>query len=515
MKCAIYARVSTGFENQKTSIPTQIKLFENYIKEKGWELYKVYTDEESGSKSNREGIQHLLSDAKAKKFDIVLAKELSRISRNGAFSYEFKDVLISNQIHFLTLDGSINTMEDNHSFFGLYAWLSESEAQRTSARVKSSAKVRAKLGRFDEAPYGYDLKDGKLSIPTDGSDAIVQRIFIEYINGRSFDAIARSLSNEKVATPARRKGNKNAGPYWHGSTVRQILERKIYTGCFVGGKTSTLSPRSNKRRINHESDWITVEDTHEAIISKEDFELVQQLINSRKRVRSQQGKNLFIGFLKCGNCGAGMQFKRDRYVCGHQNKHGKIACSENFRPKEIDLITFLMNDLNSLYFSNMKTTEVEQLIESKLNKIKQQVSPREKLQSELTQLKEKKQKALDKLLEDKIDQDAYDGLVAKINPSIEVLTQQLNDLELEESTTNGSVAELKEYVLKQLKINEPITKITPSILARFIQVIKVKADGQLEVHYRTSKPSAFYVSTNIKLDIPKTYPNKAYVEKHA
>ena len=104
-----------------------------------------------------------------------------------------------------------------------------------------------------------------------------------------------------------------------------------------------------------------------------------------------------------------MQFKRDRYVGGHQNKYGKIACSENFRPKEKDLITFLLNDLNSLYFSNIKTTEVEQLIESKLKKIKQQVSPREKWQSELTQLKEKKQKALDKLLEDKIDRDSYDN----------------------------------------------------------------------------------------------------------
>lgn len=102
-----------------------------------------------------------------------------------------------------------------------------------------------------------------------------------------------------------------------------------------------------------------------------------------------------------------------------------------------------------------------------------------------------------------------------LSPFLYVLTQQLNDLELEASTTNGSIAELKEYELRQLKINEPITKITPSILARFIKVIKVKADGQLEVHYRTSKPSAFYVSTNIKLDIPKSHPNKAYVNKHA
>lgn len=143
MKCAVYARVSTGFDSQKTSIPTQIKLFDNFIREKGWELYKVYTDVKSGSKSNRSGIQELIQDAKDKKFDIVLAKELSRISRNGEFSYEFKNVLIINQIHFITLDGAINTLEDNSMNFGLFAWLSETEAARTSKRVKASYEVRA------------------------------------------------------------------------------------------------------------------------------------------------------------------------------------------------------------------------------------------------------------------------------------------------------------------------------------------------------------------------------------
>lgn len=66
-------------------------------------------------------------------------------------------------------------------------------------------------------------------------------------------------------------------------------------------------------------------------------------------------------------------------------------------------------------------------------------------------------------------------------------------------------------------MNEPLKELTPTILAQFIRKIIVKADGQLEVHYRTSKPSAFYVSTKIKikLDVPKTHPNKAYVKKHA
>ncbi|MGE7997605.1 recombinase family protein [Lysinibacillus sp. NPDC093190] len=177
MKCAVYARISTGFDSQKTSIPTQIKLFDNFMKEIGWELYKVYTDVKSGSKSGRTGIQDLIQDAKDKKYDIVLAKELSRISRNGEFSYEFKNVLFKNQIELIALDGAINTFENNSMNLGLFAYLSETEAAYTSRRVKASYEVRAKAGRFDEAPYEYTLNDGKLFVSTNGTAEIVQRIF--------------------------------------------------------------------------------------------------------------------------------------------------------------------------------------------------------------------------------------------------------------------------------------------------------------------------------------------------
>ena len=84
-------------------------------------------------------------------------------------------------------------------------------------------------------------------------------------------------------------------------------------------------------------------------------------------------------------------------------------------------------------------------------------------------------------------------------------------LQFEDNNANLDVAELKTHILRQLNPKQPITELTPTI----IHNITVKADGQLEVHYRTSKPSALYVLNNIKLDVPKTLPNKAYVEKHA
>ena len=83
MKCAIYIRVSTDKEEQKTSLQNQKDLFFKYISDKGWDIGKMYIDIESGTKDKREQFQQMISDAKNKKFEIILAKELSRIARNG------------------------------------------------------------------------------------------------------------------------------------------------------------------------------------------------------------------------------------------------------------------------------------------------------------------------------------------------------------------------------------------------------------------------------------------------
>lgn len=101
------------------------------------------------------------------------------------------------------------------------------------------------------------------------------------------------------------------------------------------------------------------------------------------------------------------------------------------------------------------------------------------------------------LLDDKIDQDSYDGVVAKLKPQIEQLIIKCNELQNEKTNTIVDVAELKAYILRQLNPKQLLTELTPEILARFNYKIIVKADGQLDVHYRTSKPSAFYININL------------------
>lgn len=124
-KVAIYIRVSTNKEEQKLSLQNQQELFVNYISSKGWSVYKFYVDVDSGTKGKRPELQRLINDAENKKFDIIISKELSRLARNSELSYRIKNIAENNNIHIITLDGAINTLDGNRGMFGMYAWLYE------------------------------------------------------------------------------------------------------------------------------------------------------------------------------------------------------------------------------------------------------------------------------------------------------------------------------------------------------------------------------------------------------
>ena len=109
MKCAVYVRTNNEATNTK-SIQYQISFLENYINNHELELYKTYSDISDGSTLERDGIRELMEDAKEKKFDAILVKDLTRISRNNAFLSEFKDVMIANQIDFIILDETKKTL---------------------------------------------------------------------------------------------------------------------------------------------------------------------------------------------------------------------------------------------------------------------------------------------------------------------------------------------------------------------------------------------------------------------
>lgn len=204
MRCAIYARVSTGLDSQKDSLESQVSFFENHIKEKGWELVDVYADEgiTGRSMARRENLKRLIRDAEKGLFDVVLIKALSRLSRDTPDSINIIRTLHSHNVEvFSSREGMI----DDELILSVISAVNQRQSEDTSYNISWGIAVKSKEGIFHGTPpFGYDkVKPGNL-IPSVVHAPTVQLIFDLYLNkGMGVQAIANYLNDELGVLPSR------------------------------------------------------------------------------------------------------------------------------------------------------------------------------------------------------------------------------------------------------------------------------------------------------------------------
>ncbi|WP_353096134.1 recombinase family protein [Tissierella praeacuta] len=493
MKAVGYIRVSTSKFEQEDSLENQKNLFLQFIKDQGFTFAGVYIDVESGTTTNRPEFLRMLEDAKKKKFDVIIVKELSRLSRDAKVSYELENILQELNIDLITLDNAINTITGNKQLFGLYAWFSQNESQTTSNRVKDAFKSKYRNGEFvgSTPPYGYKLKDKKLYLKTDETVEVVKWIFEKFINGWGYHKIAKTLTEKGHPTPARIAGKRNAGLYWHSTTIQKILQNPHYKGDLVQNRETTISVVNKKRKQIKPEDMIIIENTHQAIISKEDFEKVQRLITSKKakgRGKIKEQRHLFTNLIFCSDCGGGLWYRQNRqgYMCGKHIKHGKIACTQHY-VREDDLKELILEDIRQVS---------EKLSSDKiLNKFKVKIEKNEKgskgkikkIEIEIERLTNRKNSLLDNLLDGTIAKEDYKN-------KDEELTKNINKLELEKSelqkqNPNDVIEKLNSFkseIEEALKFSE----ITNEILTQLVEKVEVEENGSVKIYYKFADPSA-------------------------
>lgn len=485
LKLGVYIRVSKDKFEQKSSLENQKELFIQYAKQNNYIIEKFYTDIDSGTKFNRPGLQQLIEDIKNKKFDVIVSKELSRLARNGELSYKLRSIAELHGVDLVTLDGAINTLTGNWDLFGLYAWVYENEAATTSDRLKKMLKTRAMNGLFNGsiAPFGYYCKEGKLFIRNDNTPDIVKRIFEEYISGKGIDSIARDLTKDNIKTPSEIAGKKNAGSVWYGKTIKKLLTNKAYIGNIEQIKESTTSVVSKKRTKNDDSKRILIENTHEAIISKEMFYIVQDLLKSRHKERGHQATHLFTNLLRCADCGKGMHFKKNRkgYVCGTSVRLGKNVCSDHI-VREADLSEAILKELNSFinsYSTKTSSKELKSLHKKKVLKFESTIKANEQ---KLETLNKRKSNALDLLLDKTISRAEYDAYISRYTEEATILSNELIAFKssLEILHAPSTLEKIASFEKPKAKIDE----LTPEILNKFIEKIEINEDSSAKIYYR-------------------------------
>lgn len=205
-------------------------------------------------------------------FDIILCKELSRLTRNGELSYKLKRITESNNISIITMDDAIDSTDPmKQSMFGFFAWSYEQESQRISDRTKAVFKTKSKNGEYlgSIAPYGYRIENKKL-IPRDDDTVItVMFIYDKYLTSWGVDRIANHLTKARIPTPTQVAEKRNAGWIWHGSTVSKILRNQVYIGDLVHHKETTASVTNKKRKKVDKSNQVVFPNAHTTIIKHE------------------------------------------------------------------------------------------------------------------------------------------------------------------------------------------------------------------------------------------------------
>ncbi|HID1126409.1 TPA: recombinase family protein [Clostridioides difficile] len=488
MKAGIYVRVSTDKESQETSLEYQEIACRDFANANGFEVYNVYHDVFTGTKSGRynkrNGYNKMIEDALAKNIDVIIVKDLSRLSRNSLELEFLRNRVISKNFHIVTLNGDIDSIKGNISLFSTYILIYSEESKVTSIRTKQSKKTMAKNGIFTGSipPYGYYTIDGKLYIRDDDSPKIVKRIFNKYILGESAESIAKNLTEENIPTPSQLANKKNASSKWHATTIRKMLVNQHYIGDLVQGKTEAVNTLYKSRVNNSKDDYIVVKNTHEPIISKEQFNLVNDTIESRKpNTKVSRKTHLLSNLIYCETCGRAISLRNNNYICSGRLKHGKKVCCTK-KINKIDLVNLLTKNIIEK-IDNCESDFLLKYVERKLNKnISSHKSTLNNLHTEKNKLENRKKEALNMHLDGDISRDEYNMVVTESNNNIDNLLKNIRSIESMLSVKD-KIDLSRDFNLLKSRITKSVS-LNPEILNYFIKRIEVTKLGEPKIYYR-------------------------------
>ncbi len=291
----------------------------------------------SGTNFDRPAFQRMIEDIEDGKINCVITKDLSRLGRNYILTGQYTDIYFpSKGVRYIAINDNVDTAKGESEMAPFLNILNEMHARQTSKKVKAALHAKfangLHVGAF--APIGY-IKDpdqkGHLLVDPE-TKWIVEKIFDLALHGAGAAKIAHTLHQERVPTPGWIKYQRygafasvfanqpeDKAFQWKVSNVQEILFNETYIGNSVHNKQGTVSFKNKKMIHRPEEEWYRVENTHEAIISKEDFEQVQEQIAIRRRPRKDGTTQMFAGLVRCADCGWTLAFSR------HKLKSGKLT----------------------------------------------------------------------------------------------------------------------------------------------------------------------------------------------
>ena len=357
-RVAIYARYSSD-KQREASIEDQIRLCQERAVREGWKVIQHYKDQAiSGASLMRSGIQALMQDAQGRKFDLVLAESLDRISRDQEDIAGVYKRLRFAGVHILTLsEGPVSELH-----IGLKGTMGALYLKDLADKTRRGLRGRVEAGKSGGGnSFGYDVVaahteagepvHGERRI-NDKEAAIIRHIFAEYAAGKSPKAIAHALNRQKIPGPS--------GEGWGPSTINGnwrrgtgVLNNELYIGRLVWNRLAYIkNPDTGNRvsRLNDHSEWIVKDVPEQRIIDQELWDRVkarQQGLRHRPAFHERQRPRMLLSYLlKCGTCGGGFSKVSERHY-GCSTARNKGTCDNRLTIRQDDLEGLVLCALQS------------------------------------------------------------------------------------------------------------------------------------------------------------------------
>lgn len=284
----------------------------------------------SGTTFDRPDFKRMISDIEEQKINMVITKDLSRLGRDYIKTgYYIENYFPEKSVRYVSILDGIDTFLDstNNDVTPFKAIINDMYAKDISKKIKGVLREKELKGEYlgSIAPYGYKksaIQKNKLEIDQNVA-YVVEKIFELYSRGNGFQKISNILDKDGIEPPSKYLNQKHQRTTWSPKTIRAMLVNEAYIGNTVQNKCTSVSYKVKKRKPKNENEYIRVENTHEAIISKELFFKVQDILKSKKSLSTPKHDQLLKGLIFCHNCG------RQLRICyrGKSKKIGYIDCS--------------------------------------------------------------------------------------------------------------------------------------------------------------------------------------------
>ena len=516
---ALYERLSRDDEltGDSNSIINQKKYLEGYAQQQGYGNVVHYTDDGySGGNFDRPAWKRLVADIEAGKVAHVIVKDMSRIGRDYLQTGFYTEIMFREHgVHFVAIANSVDSNDQNSNEFAPFLnIMNEWYLRDLSRKQRTAIRVKGESGKptTNCAIYGYrkDPENKHHWLIDEEAAAVVRRIFRLTIEGNGPYEIARILFDDHVETPAVYFGKQNKGvwkskeefpnPYnWSGFIVGKILSKPEYMGHTVNFRSHKESYKDKTSVPNPQEEWLIFEDTHEAIVDKETWELAKKKKKTPKRIDTIGEANPLTGLLYCADCGEKMYNHRSKgnaekgnypsdffdcsaYTLAHQ-KRTTACCGHYITTKALrTLILETIRTASTFAIANQDEFMEKVRSASQIRQAEAAKETKRKLNKDrkrITELDNIIKKLYESFAVGRISDERFDSLLAEYEAEQKSLVASVGDAEQRLSCFEEDTDRAAQFLTLAKKYTD-FSELTTPMINEFIDKILVHAPEKID-----------------------------------